>query len=191
MKPIALKFRHGFTLVELLVVMSIIIVLLLLVLSVGRTVREKSLIDDTRSRLRIWAAVVQTYQDQTQLVPRCLTDPTAVDKQRYHWPLDIESDGSRVNTLPMNRRQLSAMGSSVGTQRKDAWGNDMYYRCLSTEKADMGGRVRLPQEPFFWSNGPDGKANMFDPTNKETTPGNPGYDPNNIYNLDNIFSFEQ
>jgi len=188
MKHIAPKLRRGFTLIELLVVMSIIIVLLLLVLSVGRSVREKSLIDDTRARLRVWATVVQTFQDQTQNVVVNSDVPT---DYLYDWAYDMREDGAAVNTLPTARRQLSALGTDLNAQRKDSWGRDMYYRCLALYSNPKEVRVRLPQEPFFWSMGPDGKANMYDPTNKETTPGNPGYDANNIYNLDNIFSFDQ
>lgn len=175
MKHITPKLRRGFTLIELLVVMSIIIVLLLLVLSVGRTVREKSLIDDTRARLRIWATAVQTFKDQRQLLVVNNSDPA---QPGYHWP-DVK-DGLFFNEWITNRRQLSALGTDLNAQRKDSWGRDMYYRCLPTDKVDTGGRVRLPQEPFFWSMGPDGKADMLDPTDK-TKPEN----------LDNIFSFDQ
>lgn len=175
MKHIAPKLRRGFTLIELLVVMSIIIVLLLLVLSVGRSVREKSLIDDTRARLRIWDTAVQTFKDQRQLLVVNNSDPA---HPMYHWPDMI--NGLSFNGWTTNRRQLSALGTDLNAQRKDSWGRDMYYRCLPTNKVDTGGRVRLPQEPFFWSMGPDGKANMLDPTDK-TKPEN----------LDNIFSFDQ
>jgi len=181
MKHITPKLRRGFTLIELLVVMSIIIVLLLLVLSVGRTVREKSLIDDTRARLRIWATAVQTFKDQRQLLVVNVVADMNSDPARpeYHWP-EIK-DGLYFNEWITNRRQLSALGTDLNAQRKDSWGRDMYYRCLtpfSTKLKEV--RVRLPQEPFFWSMGPDGKADMLDPTDK-TKPEN----------LDNIFSFDQ
>ena len=187
MKHIAPKLRRGFTLIELLVVMSIIIVLLLLVLSVGRSVREKSLIDDTRARLRVWATAVQTFQDQTQ---RLVVNYHVPKDYLYDWAFDIREDGAAVNTLPTARRQLSALGTDLNAQRKDSWGRDMYYRCLPTEKADTGRRVRLPQEPFFWSMGPDGKAYKF------LAPDGVSwiYDPLDMTkpeNLDNIFSFDQ
>jgi len=195
------SIHSGFTLIELLVVMSIIVVLLLLVLAIGRSVRQKSMVDDTKARLKIWQTIVLTYQSKSQTLPSNHWDPNQAGVNNtgpYHWFYDESGDPTNPTApgkttpmlVPVIRRLLTNLGPDLATQRNDAWGRPVYYRCLCDVRGFVDpSRTRLQQEPFFWSLGPDGKANFLDPTNKVTDPSQPGYSPDNIYNLDNIFSF--
>src|SRR5579864_7441310 len=109
------EFRHAFTLVELLVVISILVTLATLVVAVFRTHAGS---DRTRSAARIAQSVLLAAKDRAthakeargvRLI-RDLTDPTLVTGFAYVGPLASETAGNLPGQPPQNSVAVTRPG---------------------------------------------------------------------------------
>ncbi|GAA5483746.1 type II secretion system protein [Haloferula sargassicola] len=174
---------RGFTLMELLVVISIIVVLAALTAGGFKVVKEKQ----RRSQARVQIGLLQmamedyatdhggeypSYPQQNakngtdEIFNALFGDPIKEDTKVYLSELDPEND---------TQDWLAGKKGLENLAIYDPWGNEYYYRTNDPENPDQ----TIAANPDFdlWSAGPDGK----------TEPGAAGgYDRDNPDNLDDI-----
>jgi type II secretory pathway pseudopilin PulG len=134
-----IKAGSGFTLIEILVVVSIIIILLGAVVAIGSNIRNSSYAKATYGTLHTLGQAARAYREATG---KEVSADYLGDFKSNPETLKI------INRLP---------GSAVtNTKVLDAWGSVIIYNPPGTANA-----LNLP-EGYFQSIGPDGIANNTD-----------------------------
>jgi prepilin-type N-terminal cleavage/methylation domain-containing protein len=132
----SLRVTHGFTLIEILVVVSIIIILLGAVVAIGSNIRNSSYARATQGILQTLAQAAKQFRDTTK---KEVSGGYLGDFKSVPQCLQI------INRIPAS----NVTGSTV----LDAWGNAIIYNTSTS--------ANLP-EGYFQSIGPDGIANNTD-----------------------------
>ena len=173
------KTNHirGFTLVELLVVVSIIVILSGLVIGVSGFVQRKAAVTKATTQLHLLGSKLDEYAQDTGGYPRKRDNngliiytmlfgggigPDGIAGTLDDTSLDgVPDEGARIYLAALdpnsNKQKMLEVrsGSTTPTKLIDPWGNSWRYR--------SGSRFR-PNNPDFdlWSMGPDGKDNTED-----------------------------
>ncbi|MBL8890333.1 MAG: type II secretion system major pseudopilin GspG [Planctomycetaceae bacterium] len=129
--------RHGFSLVELMIVLAILVLLAGLVLPRLLGQQNKADIKATQTQINSFKQALQNY---------------AIDVRTYP---DTESGLKALVAKPENEQQARKWdGSYIEEIPVDPWGNAYNYEYPPTK----GGR----DFPNIWSNGPDGESETDD-----------------------------
>jgi len=188
----------GFTIVELLVVVTIIIVLVSLGVAVTTNIQASTLVEETKQRIALLVGVHAEYKAQTGNYVNHTnpTDPsgvplgnrfnitwdgrdgkpttTAAGIEKFYWAVrQVPECVSMLDDLPAGAIGSTSEATSAGTGVLDAWGTAIQYAAGNPAQGAQVSRPSLPQysKPFFLSFGPDtvsGKYNGIAPAN---TPG--------------------
>jgi general secretion pathway protein G len=175
--PLKTKGLRGFTLVELLVVITIIVVLSGLVIGVAGFVQRKAAVTKAKTQLKLMEAKLDEYAQDAGGFPEEFDDkglivytmlfgdgigPDGVAGSLDDTPPDGTPDeGARVY-LPefdpnINKQQMLSLqpGSKVPLKLVDPWGNSWRFR---------SGDRHNPKNPDFdlWSMGPDAREHTED-----------------------------
>jgi prepilin-type N-terminal cleavage/methylation domain-containing protein len=169
--------RRGFTLIEVLVVIGIIVILVSIVIAVGAAVRSSSQRSQTMSMLRILDGLYAHYRDTTNndmsfALNHATTSPYPVDPyvtlQQFLFSASKFPDMNKTLLAfgsaytPASSNYVEQMGGtpSVGDPPSliDAFGNPMamvVYSDNSGPKAfSWNPGVLMPRAPYFRSDGP-------------------------------------
>ena len=159
--------RGGYTLIEMLTTVAVLVIVLGLMVSLARHVRVQSatvLTKDVLARLDAMAAQYQLQNGGAKLPVPGLLDgrgyATAADEA------DLMHSTRTMNMLLVrflrSAKLLSAgQGAELpitvydGTTLRDAWGNPLVY--MPTQHPAVGMDPRAGDRGFFFSAGPDGK----------------------------------
>ena len=168
----------GFTLMELLVVVSIMVILAGLTMGTMTYVNQKQAVEQAKIQLGLLELGLEDYHSETGEYPinavaagtngtskiQKVLFPTSSAKKIYMTELDPNND---------TQGWLSGSGNSYDIV--DPWGSEYRYRTNNPARAS---RTYAANPGFdLWSVGPDG----------ETQAGNSGgYDPEHPMNLDDI-----
>lgn len=128
--PMRMVRPRGFTLIEILVVISIIIILVGTVLAIGTQMRTAAQIRQTKVTLNTLKLAMKDYLDAGNPEP---LDNSATD---YY---------TKFLSVPSCKKVLSGMPAAGGTQVLDAFGNAIVYHASSAGK-----------QWYYQSSGPNG-----------------------------------
>ncbi len=143
MKPIPAgpRKRRGFTLMEMLVVLGILVLLLALVTPRILGTQKKADITTTQSQIKLLRACLQRYALDMKEFP--------TTEQGLKALIECPSDVSETSAA-----RWAGPYTETGELPKDAWGNDFSYEYPPTRgKGDY---------PDIWSVGPDGEDGTDD-----------------------------
>ena len=181
MKTTSKKKAGGFTLMELLVVMTIVAALAALTAGGFKMVKQKQRTQQGKIQVHLLQMALEDYATDhgeypfhaeqsgkggTDEIFNALYPTVASDEKVYLAELDPDND---------TQDWLQGQNGTENLTIYDPWGNEYYYRTNDPENPD----VTTAANPDFdlWSAGPDGR----------TEPGaNGNYDPKSPDNLDDI-----
>jgi general secretion pathway protein G len=179
----SLAFRRGFTLMELLVVVAIIVILASLVLGGLSVMQRNQAVSKCKAQIGMLSTALDEYKMDFGRYP--VADDTGATSdsganvlfKALYW--DSDNDGSGVGSDTDQRSYLpeldptsnkqgwrSTTTASANNTIFDPWGANYRYR----SGVDAGGAVNTNcKNPDFdlWSLGPDGKLGNTDGTDKE------------------------
>lgn len=167
--------RGGFTLVELLTVVTIIVILAGLTVGGLSFYNRRVAEDKTRMQIKLLANALETYRFETGAYPQA-NNPEGINQTRILWER-LFGDGEKNDTTvylseldPASTRQGWLEKSGNVYRILDGFGTEFRYRRLS-DAAEM-------RNPDFdlWSCGADGRSNAASP-----------YNPNHPDNRDDIW----
>ena len=168
------KFGKGFTLVELLVAISIVIVLAGLSFGVLSYVQQRQARETARVQLGLLELGLESYFADHGEYPenrRSNGERGSDDLQRALFPPEEDGKIYVVELDPENDTQGWLSGSGNSFQILDPWGEEYRFRSSTTQNVTANPGFDL------WSAGPDGES---------ATSSNGGYDPEAPANLDDI-----
>ncbi len=177
------RTRHGFTLVELLVVISIIMVLAALGFAAIATVnkRQKSLVTQS-SVMDLYQAIDQYYHTYNRLPDVGGTDELTVDGQPGAELVKILTGKEDPGGDIQNPKGLVFLTTKIGSNKNqggliysgrqvvgmfDAWGYPLHIRFDSDDDNEIPdpirqGEIVRQKRVIIWSFGADGKAGDSD-----------------------------
>lgn len=168
--------RTGFTLIEMLVVISIIVILAGLTIGGFAYINQKQARDKAKLQIGLLQLALEDYRMDNGEFPKALSSTGANQSTKIYSALFPTSPDEKVYLSqldPNNDGQGWLSGQTSGNLRiYDPWGKEYRYRTAGT------GQVSSAVNPDFdlWSAGPDGKTNASSGT----------YDPEHPDNLDDI-----
>lgn len=170
MKTQTSSFRRGFTLVEMLAVITIIVILGGIVLASTAYVKQKKALNEAKVQVNLLANAAEQYKLDTGYFPLGGSGGKGDSKILYralYW--DSNDNGAGPDTDSVQKIYISELdpktnkiGWTVGSKSEvtivDPWGNEYRYR---NGKMDDGSANPKAINPDFdlWSAGPDGKTN--------------------------------
>jgi general secretion pathway protein G len=134
--------RAGFTLIEMLVVLAILVLLMSMVGPRILGSRKKADISTTKSQIGMLMASLETYDLDMRTYPETDQGLQAL----IELPSEEDSDSTSKWDGPYITKQAIP---------KDPWGNDYQYEFPPTKGKDK-------EAPNIWSFGPDGEDNTED-----------------------------
>ncbi|MFC7336105.1 prepilin-type N-terminal cleavage/methylation domain-containing protein [Haloferula chungangensis] len=171
---------RGFTLMELLVVVSIMVILAGLTMGVMSYVNQKQAVEQAKVQLGLLELALEDYYSENgEYPPNTRDDGTGgTDEiQKALFPTTANSKIYLAELNPDNDTQGWLSGTTGNYEILDPWGEPFRYR---TNRTLSNGTVRVyASNPGFdiWSCGPDG----------QTKTGSKGdYDPDDELNRDDI-----
>ncbi len=173
MKAPALRRSRGFTLIEMLTVITIIVILAGLVIAGTGFVKEKQKQSKAKIQVDLLSNGCEDFKSDNGYYPG-INDNTAGDgknmsKELYsdlYWDSDRDGSGPKsdsdqkiyISDLdPENNKQGWSDGKGQSARILDPWGNEYRYR--------KGSGANNPDFDL-WSCGPDGKTNPDNPKDK-------------------------
>jgi general secretion pathway protein G len=169
MKTHSSSFRRGFTLVEMLAVITIIVILGGIVLASTAYVKQKQALNQAKVQVDLLSNAIEQYKADNGYYPPGGSGGKGDSKIIYralYW--DSNSDGAGPETDTVQKIYLAELdpktnkiGWTSGDKSEvtiiDPWGNEYRYR---TGKLDDGSPNPKAVNPDFdlWSAGPDGKT---------------------------------
>lgn len=161
--------RRGFTLVEMLAVIAIIVTLAGIVLGSMTYVKQKQALEQAKVQVKLLENAIEEYKADTGYYPPGGNGGKGDSKILYralYW--DSNEDGAGPDTDSVQKIYISEldpkagkMGWTSGDKSEvtivDPWGNEYRYR---SGKLDDGSPNPKAVNPDFdlWSAGPDGKT---------------------------------
>jgi prepilin-type N-terminal cleavage/methylation domain-containing protein len=173
----------GFTLMELLVVVSIMVILAGLTMGVMTYVNQKQAVEQAKVQLGLLELALEDYYSENGAYPTNYRDDGksgSDDVQKALFPPSKSEKVYLAELDPNNDTQGWIAGSGNSFMILDPWGNEYRYR---TNRTLSNGTVRVyASNPGFdiWSCGPDGDTK---------TGKNGDYDPEDPKNRDDIRSW--
>ncbi|MEI6676388.1 MAG: type II secretion system protein GspG [Verrucomicrobiota bacterium] len=165
--------RSGFTLIEMLATITIIVILTGLVLAGTRFLKDKQNRSKAEIQLRLLAKACEAFKMDNGAYP-CKDDNTSADGRHMtnelfndlYWDSNRNSSGPKTDMEqkihlaeldPDNNKQGWIEGIGQAARIIDPWGNEYFYR-----------KGVNAQNPDFdlWSAGKDGKTNPDNPKDK-------------------------
>lgn len=179
MKNPSAKFRRGFSLIEMLAVITIMVILAAIVIAGTGYVKEKQARSTARMQIDLLSAALEQYKLDTGYYPTGATGGRNDSKILYralYW--DSNDDGAGADTDreqkiylseldPDNNKQGWTDGQRSEVILIDPWGNEYRYR---SGKNNDGSANPNAMNPDFdlWSAGPDGKTSDSGAETKDT-----------------------
>jgi len=174
MKRTARRRRHGFTLIEMLTVITIIVILAGLVIGSMKFVKDKQNRDKAKIQVQLLSNACEEFKADMGFYPG-LNDNTTGDgknmtKELYsdlYWDSDRDGSGPKSDSDqkiylsdldPENNKQGWTDGRGQSVRILDPWNNEYRYR--------KGSNANNPDFDL-WSCGPDGKTNPDNPKDKD------------------------
>lgn len=168
------RSRHGFTLIEMLTVITIIVILAGLVVGGFGFVKEKQKRSKAEIQVKLLANACEEFKADNGFYPG-INDNTTGDgknmsKELYsdlYWDSDRDGSGPKsdsdqriyISELdPENNKQGWTDGRGQNVRILDPWNNEYRYR--------KGNNANNPDFDL-WSAGPDGKTNPDNPKDKQ------------------------
>ena len=165
---------RSFTLIEILVVLSIIAVVMGLLIPAASTVLKRASINKTRTAIRTLQMAVKQYEATYGTLP--FTESVATDTQlsaQFYNDL-LATLGALSTNISFNPRRIKFLELDKNNNYRDAWDNDfsVSFDMDYTGEIDDGqinGATGLSTNVVIWSNGPDELDNAADadPTNED------------------------
>jgi prepilin-type N-terminal cleavage/methylation domain-containing protein len=169
MKTHSSTFRRGFTLVEMLAVITIIVILAALTIGGMGYVREKQARSQATVQIKLLENAIEEYKQDTGHYPyggnAAKGDSNILFKALY---FDSDEHGAGPEADLEQKIYLSDLDPTLNKQKwiddkkansriLDPWGNEYYFRSGKTEdgKANAGA---VNPDFDIWSAGPDGKT---------------------------------
>lgn len=148
MKQAMIRSRHGFTLVEMLVVMAIILILAGFgVVGLLRVLRKQGEAQ-ARGQIGMISAGLEAYRGENDSYP--VGEGSNLLYRSLYWDA-AQGGGSVFLEKFSDGKWISGDGASATVI--DPWGNEYGYRCIGDQNPDFD----------LWSAGPDGEADPDDP----------------------------
>ncbi len=165
--------NSGFTLIEILVAVSIIIILAGITVAVGNGAIKNAKIKKTLALLKTVESIVEKYETDTGT--KLVTNSTGVVGTTFPSSTAEPTDNyaAILNRYPATKEMMAKLGSSVSVSStgyvtiRDAWGNPINFF-----PSGWGGATRM----YLRSSGPDGQSDFTDSSK--------------AVNNDDIFSYE-
>ncbi len=195
--------RGGFTLVELLVVMSIILILAGIVIGVQRGVYRKQSEAKARGEMQAIATALESFKlkygdypwtgsDQPEQLFNALTGASKLYVENDKVYMGIP-DGGSTHAGFLEASKMTVDSKDDPTKFMDPWGNEYHYYYKSTDDSDNYRDGNTSNDPWQFpgfvllSEGPDGSMSSDGETNG-TLPTNAEeyYLNGNAKNQDNI-----
>lgn len=164
MKHSARPAKRGFTLIEMLAVVTIIVILVAVVVGGMGFAKDRRALAQAELQVKLLASALEEYKMENGVYPPT-TDPEGrrqsnVLFRALYW--DGDQDPNRkiyVSELdPQNNRQGWTEGLDENTMIMDPWGNEYFYR--------TGPSARNPDFDL-WSAGKDGATNPDSPGHRD------------------------
>lgn len=159
MKTSISRKRGGFTLVEMLAVIAIIVILAALVVQGLKFAKEKEKLSKAQVQVALLAKVLEEYKLDNGAYPPSsnATGENATADLRRLLYLDGKEDSSKkiyLSELDVNSKQGWVSEDSDTAEILDPWGNEYYYRT---------GPGSINPDFDLWSSGKDSQTNADDP----------------------------
>ncbi len=169
MKTQSSSFRRGFTLVEMLAVITIIVILGGIVLASSAYVKQKRALSEAKVQVNLLSNAIDQYKIDIGYYPPGGSGGKGDSKILYRalfW--DSNADGAGPDTDSVQKIYLSELdpksnkiGWTVGDKSEvtihDPWGNEYRYRAGKLEDGSANPKAVNPDFDL-WSSGPDGKT---------------------------------
>lgn len=153
---------HGFTVMEMVVVLGIVAILIGMGLAIGAKVRESSQVAFTRTELSVLSSELIHVEHRTGVIPPNMSAFLQDDQQMYLQP--EPKGGWMVGRCPINQLPPSVLVR--GTMSGPVGAPVVYVAAI---KDGFGTRIQMvsspmqsPRAPFFFSAGPDKILNTPD-----------------------------
>lgn len=171
MKTHKTSFRRGFTLVEMLAVIAIIVILAALVIGGMGYVRDKQARSQAKVQVDLLSAALEEYKLDKGSFPSGANGGKNDTKLLYralYWDSDENGSGADADDQqkvylseldPNNNKQGWTEGDKSNVILIDPWGNEFHYRSGKMENGDPNTQAVNPDFDL-WSSGPDGKTSM-------------------------------
>jgi general secretion pathway protein G len=173
MKTRPSSFRRGFTLVEMLAVISIIVVLAGIVMASTVYVKQKRALSEAKVQVSLLSNSIEEYKTDVGYYPPGGSGGKGDSKILYralYWDSNDNGAGADTDTVqkiylseldPKNNKMGWTEGNKAEVIIIDPWGNEYRYR---SGKLDDGSANPKAVNPDFdlWSAGPDGKTSDSD-----------------------------
>jgi len=161
--------RRGFTLIEMLAVITIIVILAGLVIGSMGYVKDKQAREQARVQIALLANGLEQYKVDNGAFPvgaNAQVGDSNILYRALYWDTDndgeaVEADKDQPTYVgeldPKNNKQKWIEGERAGARIVDPWGKEYYFR---SGKLDNGSPNPSARNPDFdlWSAGPDGKT---------------------------------
>ena len=158
MKRPSHHFARGFTLVEMLTVITIIVILAAMTLGSLQYVKDKQAREKTRVQVQLLCKSIEDYKLDNGAYPTATTSNELY--KALFWDTDSNGKGADQDTLqktycaeldPLQKKQGWVQGTGANATIIDPWFNEFIYRTGTTS-----------WNPDFdvWSKGKDGKTNL-------------------------------
>ncbi len=171
-----LRNSRGFTLMELLVVVAIIVILAALSLGGMNFAKNKQALEKCKSQMKMLESALEEYKLDNGRYPIAVGNGSNTLYRALYW--DSNNDNSGVGTDTVQKVYLNELDpasnkqgwssnpvASAANTIKDPWGNDYNYRSGSIVSGAPNPDAINPDFDL-WSFGPDGQAGTATGTDK-------------------------
>lgn len=168
--PDQISRRHSFTLIEMLVVMSIIIVLAGALMAVASTVNRGNKIRKTKTQIRALELALEAYKDDYGYYPQSGSSEVSMNATFMSSLTNPQNGRAYINE--------DGLSLSISAPANDGFGKTFYYQ----SPGEMN-----PMKFDLWSAGPDGlygDSATTDPDDSQTESAKDSDDLANWMRLD-------
>jgi general secretion pathway protein G len=169
MKTQSPSFRRGFTLVEMLAVITIIVILASVVMVGMRFAKDKEARNKAKIQVEMLSAACEEYKLDNGTAPQGGNGQKGDSKILYralYWDSNDNGSGPDSDNQqkiyiseldPENNKQGWTDGKKSEVRLIDPWGNEYHYRSGKTADGKANPNAMNP-DADIWSAGPDGKT---------------------------------
>ena len=169
MKTRSKKFRQGFTLVEMLAVITIIVILAAVTMIGLGYARDKQARSKATVQINLLSNALEEYKLDTGAYPvggNAARGDSNIVYRALYWDTDDNGNGADADREqkiyladldPENDKQGWIDGNKTNAKIIDPWGNEYYYRSGKTTEGKANPAAINPDFDL-WSAGPDGKT---------------------------------